>query len=140
MKSFSVLLALVFAQSVLAGSLCLEGTLTRERSSTPVRIHLLNIGGGAFRVIPELSLNVPTGAVSGVMSDLNVVQFNRNDDYIPGGNASFNTDMELHFYGDAATTGFFETYTYVDHSGVGGFGQKGGVVSDQGTITLKDCR
>ena len=63
------------------------------------------------------------------------LQFNSNDDYIPGGNASYNMDIELE-HNDKSKT-FTGTYKYYQGATRGGFGIGGPYLLLDGTFVLQ---
>lgn len=66
------------------------------------------------------------------------VAFNENDDYVPGGYATFNIDIHLMFGGNRAT-GFYKEYHF--KQGRGGFGLSNpDSLTIEGTFDLRRCR
>jgi hypothetical protein len=80
---------------------------------------------------------------SGTIVNSSTLAFNYNDDYIPGGNASYNIDIQLIFTAQGAT-GTYNEYAYDDGDGRGGYGES---LKDAkakqlqtGTFTLENCQ
>ena len=121
---------------------CYQGTLTLEDGVTrPVKLSLAAVFDGYFH-IEEFRVGDYLHPYSGeVLGER--LRFNSNDDYIPGGNASFNMDIELSFSGDRVE-GTYGLYLYFDRDGYGGFGYAEGKVGDgaeveSGVLELELC-
>jgi hypothetical protein len=70
---------------------------------------------------------------SGLEDSQGTIVFNTNDDYIPGGNATFNIDVTLDL--GSSLTGQFSHYVFPNGDGDGG-SNKGGKLLRSGTIYL----
>ena len=120
---------------------CYDGMLARpDGTQSPVVLRgALNEADGHYWV-HQFSIGSFAQIYSGDLRGAGTLRFNSNDDYIPGGNASYNADSELVFdlSGDRAS-GTFRHYRYASSDGRGGFGQAGGLLIDSGDFALKRC-
>jgi hypothetical protein len=132
-------LGLASAQAAIGG--CYEGVLSRpDGTQAPVVLRGALNEAEAYYWVHQFSIGSFAQIYSGALRGENTLRFNSNDDYIPGGNASYNADSELVF--DASgerASGTFRHYRYASADGRGGFGQAGGVLVDSGEFALKRC-
>lgn len=139
-------LALVFslvASYSFAGNLpvfpdCYRGTMkASDGTSADVFVSFRSVENKLVRV-QALQIGNYSHSFSGTLVADNSVTFNSNDDYIPGGNATFNIDIKLDFNGKSAT-GSYKEYRLQD--GRGGYGQsEAGALVASGEMQLKKCR
>ena len=137
-----VLISLLFSVSVLADSF---------KSSPFVYVGKVKYNDGTKGdVTLELGSRTPSGesvfvrtfrigdfdqSYSGTIRGNSLV-FNSNDDYIPGGNASYNVTTVLNFKNKSAV-GTIHFYDYPNHDGYGGANQADGELRYSGSIKLK---
>jgi hypothetical protein len=128
---------------ILAYPGCYQGTLkvltSRERSEERA-VRLVFSGrrndSGERLFVHELSLGDARIPYSGRLAAANTLEFNDNDDYIPGGNATYNRDIRLEFTARGAS-GTYELRAYPDESGRGGYGDTAGDLVERGLIQLR---
>jgi hypothetical protein len=115
---------------------CYQGTLVTNGNTVPFFLTFDTVTSDAIRV-KELKIGEENYVAGGALDGENVT-LNSNDDYAPGGNASFNIDISLNFHGKEVV-GEDRYYQFKD--GKGGFGQsKDQDLRSLGTIELKECR
>ncbi|MCC2679756.1 MAG: hypothetical protein K0R29_2332 [Pseudobdellovibrio sp.] len=143
MKSVTALALFLFSFSLSASELpvfpdCYRGTMTSaDGSKADVFVSFSSVEGKLVRV-QSLKIGNYDHTFSGTLVQENSVTFNSNDDYIPGGNASFNIDIKLDFSGNTAV-GSFKEYRLQD--GRGGYAQSpASTLTFAGDILLKKCR
>lgn len=138
MKSFFIASLFVFAGSALAQpklSNCYVGTIELA-SGESKRISLLRDPLNDYSY-----MNLNNDKIVQVQLKNNQLETNLNDDYIPGGNASYNIDLSLKIEANSGA-GTYLHYNYADGQGYGGLGagKKAGMQPDeQGIIKLTSC-
>ena len=140
MKLFSAFIFLcLLSQGAYAFSNCLKGTLkltnTKEYS-------VLIILGEKSRNLQYVDLFRIDGLLdsrySGDYTNSSTLQFNYNDDYIPGGNATYNIDIELVRGDDEVVIGTYKEYRFP--YGSGGYGESdSSTLLKKGNFQLKSC-
>ena len=143
MKSAFALLTFIFSTMVFAGELpiypdCYRGKMqTADGKNADVFVSFSSVEKNIVRV-QTLQVGSYTHQYTGTLLADNKVTFNSNDDYIPGGNASFNIDIAFDF-GAAKPSGSYKEYHFED--GYGGFGQSDArSLISSGEFQLKKCR
>lgn len=143
MKSFVALTIALFSLNGLATQLpvfpdCYRGTMTSaDGSKAEVFVSFSSVENKLVRV-QNLKIGNYSHRTSGTMVSDNSVTFNSNDDYIPGGNASYNIDIKMEFNGKKAV-GTFKEYRFQD--GRGGYEQSDAAsLAFAGNMQLSKCR
>ncbi|MGE3611566.1 MAG: hypothetical protein AB7I27_18385 [Bacteriovoracaceae bacterium] len=116
---------------------CYKGTLVLSNGENrDVFLTLKSIENALVRV-NEFKIGNQDFYHSGRMVGDDVIVFNENNDYIPGGNANFNLDINLKFGADQVV-GQYKFYQFEE--GHGGYGQSNseGLVLD-GVFELRKC-
>lgn len=140
MKTF--FLVLLFSLSAFAQNLpiypeCYQGTLKTENGNIENVFLTFDRIQGTTAFVKEFKLGSYSHTYSGSIINASKVQFNNNNDYIPGGNADFNIDIELNFSENTAS-GIFKEYRFSE--GRGGFGESNPTsIVKQGQISLNRC-
>lgn len=119
---------------------CYKGTLSLQNGETKeVRIQKLarNPRRGNNYFFQVFTIGTESWETSGKAIEKNTLAFNSNDDYIPGGYACSNTDIQLDFKGKKAR-GTFYRYRFPNCAGTGGprYGSEDFLVQ-KGTFKLK---
>lgn len=124
---------------------CYTGSVTMRDGSKSKVFLQLNEKSGNYYKVEKFNLGTYAVPVSGRLAAPDTLQFNSNDDYIPGGNASYNVDIELSFNGKKAS-GVYKYFKYEDrrNPGRGGFGQAdkdpNATQVEEGVIELSLCK
>ncbi len=120
---------------------CYRGTLTMsdaEHSERPVFLSFSSIKDGYYVIVEKFRLGNSSMESSGSLITKNEISFNDNNDYIPGGDATYNVDVDLKFVGNTVT-GFYKKYEFKE--GFGGFGESDpSTLVEAGTLSLKKCQ
>ncbi len=93
---------------------------------------------GKLARLHEFKIGNSYHGYSGTLLNRNEMVFNENNDYIPGGEASYNLDMHLKLDGKNIT-GFYKEYHFDE--GKGGFNKsKPDSMTAEGVFDLRSCR
>ncbi len=139
MIRFSVLILLSFlSQTAYAFSDCLTGTLKLNNSKEHSVLLILGEKSESYQFVELFKINgLLNSRYSGNYADSKTLQFNYNDDYIPGGNATYNIDIEL-VNDNGVVKGSYEEYRF--QYGNGGFGEsESSSLLKKGSFKLKSC-
>lgn len=128
---------------------CYRGEITWDTkdgstSKSPVFLEFSKIGKGtdgkSLAFVKTFTIGGYSMPVSGKMLEDNSLVFNTNDDYIPGGNATFNRDVFLNFSDGKKPWGHFHDYRYSSGAYGGYQSRSEGIVEASGRIDLKLCK
>jgi hypothetical protein len=144
-NSLLVFILLVFASVAKAqirlAPYCYSGTMKTENGQIKdVFLQFKSAEGSNYQVATFTLGDFVLGS-NGTEIEKDRIVFNSNDDYIPGGNASFNLDVDLTFKGKNVE-GTFKYYRY-EVDGPGGFGsaQRAGVRPvETAELKLRRCK
>lgn len=116
---------------------CYRGTMSASNGKkVDVFVSFSSVENKLARV-QALQIGNYSHKTSGTVVSENTVTLNSNDDYIPGGNATYNIDIKMQFNGKTAI-GTFNEYRFQD--GRGGYAQSDAKsLVSSGTMQLKKC-
>lgn len=120
---------------------CYQGQLQMDDGRTEIVMLAFSAIEGRLARIQTFVLGDKSHRYSGTIRENNVVTFNENNDYIPGGHATYNIDIELRFPKNSSEsiTGSLKRYSFAN--GTGGYGHSPpDSLVESGLIQLKKCK